>query len=270
VAGRLAGKVAIVTGSSRGLGQYCAVAFGREGAKVVVAARTEQASERLPGTIYDTAKLIEAAGGEAFPVVCNVAEQTSVEAAFKRALERFGRIDILMTNAGIQPGGSISTMEIRHLELEFRVNVFGTFYAIRAALPTMLESGSGTIITISSGASGGAGHYGATKRSVEALTLGLANELRAKGIAVNCLKPTSSIRTPGALFRRTPEQRAEYQGLSSESYEEAAILLALQTPASCTGAVYTDAETIQKFGSAEDLQRFEAMYPSSWSSSLRA
>ncbi|MGE0060390.1 MAG: SDR family NAD(P)-dependent oxidoreductase, partial [Dehalococcoidia bacterium] len=74
MAGRLAGKVAVITGSSRGLGQFCALGYGAEGAKVVVAARSEEEKDpRLPGTIYHTAKLIEEAGGEAFPVVCNVA-----------------------------------------------------------------------------------------------------------------------------------------------------------------------------------------------------
>src|SRR5271167_3072478 len=98
--GRLAGRVAIITGASRGLGQYCAVGYGREGAKVVIAARTEVESDpRLPGTIHDTVRMVEAAGGEAIAVVCNVADMESVEAMAARALEQWGRIDILMTNA---------------------------------------------------------------------------------------------------------------------------------------------------------------------------
>jgi citronellol/citronellal dehydrogenase len=268
VPGRLAGKVALVTGSSRGLGQYCALAYGREGATVVVAARTEQDTDRLPGTIFETARLIEAAGGQAVPVVCNVADQASVETAFQQVLERFGRIDVLMTNAGIQPAGGLSTMQVRHFELEFKVNVFGTFYAIRAALPGMIERRSGSIITVSSAAARSGGHYSATKRAVEGMTIGLANELRDSGIAVNCLLPTTSIRTPGALFRRTPEQRLAYQGVTSESYEEAAILLALQTAESCTGGVFSDAAANAKLGSPDTLARFRALYPASWSADL--
>jgi citronellol/citronellal dehydrogenase len=266
--GRLAGKVAVVTGSSRGLGQYCAVAYGREGATVVVAARTEQDTDKLPGTIFETTRAIESAGGQAFPVVCNVADQASVEAAFQHVLDRFGRIDVLMTNAGIQPAGKLSTIVVRHFELEFKVNVVGTFYAIRAALPGMIDRRSGSIITVSSAAARSGGHYSATKRVVEAMTIGLADELRDSGIAVNCLLPTTSIRTPGALFRRSPEQRLAYQGVSSESYEEAAILLALQTPASCTGGVFSDAAVNAKLGQPDTLERFKALYPPSWSADL--
>src|SRR5688572_21947685 len=93
MAGRLQGKVAIITGASRGLGQYCAIGYAKEGATVVVAARTETETDpRLPGTIHHTTKLIEDAGGEAFPVVCNVADNASVEAMVKQVLDRFGRV----------------------------------------------------------------------------------------------------------------------------------------------------------------------------------
>ena len=92
---RLEGKVAIITGASRGLGEYCAVGYGREGAKVVVAARTEQLTDpNLPGTIYDTAKLVEEAGGEALPLVCNVADAASIQAMVDKPpewLEEWGR-----------------------------------------------------------------------------------------------------------------------------------------------------------------------------------
>jgi citronellol/citronellal dehydrogenase len=266
--GRLAGKVAIVTGASRGLGQYSALAYGREGATVVIAARSEEATERLPGTIYETAQLIEANGGTALPIVCNVADAQSIDQMVQQVMERFGQVDVLMTNAGVQPAGGIATIQPRHFELEFKVNVFGTFHAIRSVLPHMIERGSGAIITISSVATRSGGHYSSTKRAVEAMTIGLANEVRDRGVAVNCLKPTSSIRTPGALFRRTPEQRAAYQGLTAESYEEAAVLLALQTPETCTGGVFSDAQAVARFGTPEDLARFKAMYPPEWSSEL--
>ena len=199
MAGRLQGKVAIITGASRGLGQYCAVGYAREGAKVVIAARTEtESNPQLPGTIYHTAKLVEEAGGEAFPVVCNVADAESIDAMTKAVLDKWGRIDIVMPNAAVQPPGFVSTIQPRHWELEFRVNVHGTFHTIRSALPAMIEQGSGNIITISSiAAHRGGSHYGATKRAIESMSIGLANELKDKGIAVNCLRPVGGIADAG-------------------------------------------------------------------------
>ena len=107
--GRLAGKVAITTGGSRGLGQYCAVGYGREGARVVVAARTEvEKDPNLPGTIHETVQLVEEAGGEAMAVVCNVADTDSINAMVNAVLEKWGQIDVLMNNAAVQPPGGIS------------------------------------------------------------------------------------------------------------------------------------------------------------------
>jgi citronellol/citronellal dehydrogenase len=270
MAGRLAGKVAIITGASRGLGEYCAVGYAREGARVVIAARTtEEKDPRLPGTIYHTAKLVEEAGGEAFPVVCNVADYDSVQSMTNQVLEKWGQIDVLMTNAAVQPAGRISTIQIKHWELEFKVNVHGPFYCIRAALPSMLEQRSGNIINISSVAARGGSHYGATKRAVESMTLGLANELRENQIAVNALKPVGGIETPGLLFGRAPGQvgggRSGNPDLPTpDSYVEAAILLALQTPASFTGQVCHDAEIIARLADDATRRRFRESNPKAW------
>jgi citronellol/citronellal dehydrogenase len=270
MAGRLAGMVAIITGASRGLGEYCAVGYAREGARVVIAARTtEEKDPRLPGTIYHTAKLVEEAGGEAFPVVCNVADVDSVQSMTDQVLEKWGRIDVLMTNAAVQPAGRISTIPIKHWELEFKVNVHGPFYCIRAALPSMLERRSGNIINISSVAARGGSHYGATKRAVESMTIGLANELRDSPIAVNALKPVGGIETPGLLFGRAPGQvgggRAGNPDLPSpDSYVEAAILLALQTPESFTGQVCHDAEVIARLADEATRRRFRESNPKGW------
>jgi citronellol/citronellal dehydrogenase len=272
MAGRLDGKVAVITGASRGLGQYCAVGFAREGATVVIAARTEtESNPELPGTIHETAELVRQAGGEAMAVVCNVADYESVEAMTKQVLDRYGRIDVLMTNAAVQPPGGISTIQVRHWELEFRVNVHGTFYTIRSALPSMLERGSGNIITISSIAALGGSHYGATKRAIESMTIGLSSEVSDQGIAVNCLRPVRGIATPGLMMGRGPGEvgggpRAEMP--PPDSYVEAAVLLATQTATSCTGAVMTDAEAVKRLGGEEEFQRFSAMNPPSWSESI--
>lgn len=270
MAGRLQGKVAIITGASRGLGQYCAVGYAREGARVVIAARTETATDpRLPGTIHETARMIEEAGGEAFPVVCNVGDNASVEAMVKQVLDKYGRVDILMNNAAVQPPGFNSTIQIRHWELEFRINVHGTFYGCRAVLPAMIEQQSGNIINISSTGALGGSHYGATKRAIEALAIGLAGEQRENGIAVNALKPVRGVETPGLLFARAPGQvggprPAGEQIPPPDSYVEAAVLLAMQTPETFTGQVVHDAEVIARLGDAATQQRMREINPDWW------
>ena len=249
--GRLDGKVAIITGASRGLGQHCAVGYGREGATVVVAARTEQEKDpNLPGTIYETVKLIEDAGGKAMPVVCNVADVGSIEATVSAVLNAYGRIDILMNNAAVQPPGGISVIQPRHWELEFQINVHGPFHFARAVLPVMIDQHSGNIINISSGATRGGSHYSATKRALEAFSIGLAHEQKDNGIAVNVLKPVGAIDTPGLRYRGAGTQPRPIRPdlPTPDNYVEAAILLAMQTPPTCTGEVLNDQEAVDRLG----------------------
>jgi len=266
MSGRLDGKVAVITGASRGLGQFCAVGYAKEGARVAIAARTtEVKNPELPGTIYETAELVKQAGGEALPLVCNVADYESVEAMTRAVLDEWGQIDILMTNAAILPPGTISTMQIRHWELEFRVNVNGPFYCIRSALPSMLERGQGNIINVTSVAAFGGSHYGASKRAVEAMTVGLASELEDKGIAVNCFKPVGGIPTPGTEMGRGHARRqGADQRPGPESYVEAAVLLAMQTADTFTGHVYHDASLINLLADEDTRARFRRDNPDHW------
>ena len=249
---RLQGKVAIITGGSRGLGEFCAVAYGREGATVAVAARTETAAdERFPGTIYDTAEEVTAAGGEGFPVVCNVADMESVSSMVDKVLERYGRIDIVMNNAAIWPPGTLSTMKPRHWELVVRVNINGALFTTQAVRETMVKQGSGSIINISSHAADSPGPtcYGVTKRSLEALTVGMAEDLGQYGIAVNALKPVGGIDTPGIRYSGGLAEDHLRSLPPPDRYQEAAVLLALKTPQTGTGLVVDDAEAVDRWAS---------------------
>jgi NAD(P)-dependent dehydrogenase (short-subunit alcohol dehydrogenase family) len=270
--GRLEGQVAIVTGASRGLGEYCALGFAREGARVAIAARTEEEKDsRLPGTIYHTAELIEAADGEALPVVCNVADVSSIQDMIRQVLDKWGRIDILMNNAAIQPPGVNSSIIPKHWELQYRVNVHGPFHCIRAVLPTMDEQRSGNIINISSGASSGGTPYGGTKRALEAMTEGFAAELKQQGIVVNALKPASVIETPGYLFAQVPRDELGSDAPElppPDSYVEAAVLLATQTTDTFTGRVHNDAEVIGYLADDETKRRFRELNPDYWSAMM--
>ncbi len=187
---RLAGRVAIVTGASRGLGKVMAEAFGREGASVVVAARTEEVwDQRLPGTISETAANINDAGGRAIAVRCDVAVESDLEALVNAARDAFGPIDLLVNNAALtvpgRPGGPAAPRSgmapvdpskvtdassadrtpqpvalagflgfpTRGLRRNYDINVFGPYRLMQLVAPDMIAKGSGAIINISSGAS---------------------------------------------------------------------------------------------------------------------
>ena len=170
----------------------------------------------------------------------------------------------------------------------------GPFRTIRAALPHMQAAKAGAIINISSVAAFGGSHYGATKRAIEAMTIGLARALKDQGIAVNAMRPVGAIETPGLLFGRpqgagagTPapgqaaarplaavayaEKQGQRPGLPGpDSYVEAAILLALATPDSFTGQVFNDAQLIEILASGADKARFRAENPANWVEAMTA
>jgi len=257
MAQRLKDKVVIVTGASRGLGEYCARKYGEEGAIVVVAARTEaETNPKLPGTIHSVVAAIEEAGGRAMAVACNVADQASIDAMVAKVLERYGRIDVLMNNAGILPPGNLSSIQTKHWDLEIKINFNGPFYATRAVLPAMLEQKSGSVINISSVAADRlSGAYGVIKRGLEAMTMGFAEEHKGDGIAFNALKPVGAIDTPGMHFGSDDPER--FAGLPKpDSYVEAATLLALATPATCTGGVFNDLEALARLADEVTKRRF--------------
>ena len=266
MAHRLDGRVAIVTGASRGLGQYCAMAYALEGARVAVVARSKTESNlHLPGNARVTAEMIRDYGGEAIPVICDVSDLSDVEAMAKAVFDHYGRIDVLMNNAGVVWDDPISTIPPRLFEQEIRVNLLGAFYCARAVLPFMRANHGGSMINVSGGGLDHRSHLGAIKHALEVISQGLADELRGEGIAVNCLRPAGWVDTPGTLVRAIDQRSLA----PPQSYMEAAVLLALQTAGSYTGMVKTDAEVIRDLGDPKQLSRFMALNPQSWRESLR-
>jgi citronellol/citronellal dehydrogenase len=243
---KLQGKVAIITGASRGLGKILALSFAREGARVVVAARSEVDNERLPGTIYQTAEEIKAAGGYALPVKCDVTSEESVSEMVRGALREYGRVDVLVNNAGTAAPGPIMDLTLKRWELVLRVNLTGAFLCSKAVLPAMIERQSGSIINITSiDAAGrssgftGAG-YGVSKIGLERFSYSLASEVGKYNIAVNALKPREGIATEGLMMvsHGTGSERWE----KPDKFIKAAVFLANQTAAGVTGVVASDEE----------------------------
>ena len=199
----LAGKVAIVTGASRGVGAATAVALAAQGCAVVCAARsTDAAPKRLPGTIDAVVEQIRGAGGDALAVPTNLAAEDEVVAMVARTVEHFGRLDILVNNAAITFVGDLQ-MPIKRYDLIMDVNVRAPFIAIRQAVPHMRAVGAGSIVNVSSAAAlmpvPHMSVYGVSKLALEHVTLDAARELHPDNIAVNCFRIDISVATEGFM-----------------------------------------------------------------------
>ncbi len=203
----LEGKTAVVTGSSRGIGKAIALALARDGANVVVCARTEQSTDDLPGSIGETAGLIEAMGRRVLSLRCDVTNDDDVRDVLDKTLATFGKIDILINNAGITGGGMPSFLDSTAASLDnfYRTNVRGPYVLTHLAAAKMASAGGGTIFNISSGAArnvlppgdpAGAGRrpgtgiiYGMSKAALDRLSTGVASELFDQKVAVISIYP---------------------------------------------------------------------------------
>ena len=194
---RLQGQVAIVTGSSRGVGKAVALALAREGCDVVVAAKTSDPHARLPGTIHETAAEISRLGRRSLALQCNVREYTDVERLRDETLRAFGRIDILINNAGAIHWAPVADWSAGRFDLVMGVNVRGAFLCSRAVLPAMREQRHGRIVMMSppvnASQAAGKGPYFVSKMGMTLLALAIAAEEREHGITANALWPETMI-----------------------------------------------------------------------------
>jgi citronellol/citronellal dehydrogenase len=251
---KLSGKVAIVTGGSRGLGKSIAIGFAREGANVIIAARTETESGGLPGTIYRTAEEIKDLGPDALATKCDVTDEQSVNHMMRATIEKFGRIDVLVNNAGVAFYYPVLETPLKRWELVIKVNLIGSFLCSKAVLPHMISQKSGSIINISSLAADEKDEgtvptgiaYAASKAGLDRFTTGLAAEVGQYNIAVNGLKPHRVVDTDGMRFWLKDADRSDWQ--SADMMVKAAIFLASQDSRGTTGTVATDREICKWHG----------------------
>lgn len=256
----LNGKVAIVTGSSRGIGEAIARRFAIAGAKVVVTARTvEVRDERLSGTIHTVTEAIRAMGGEATPVAANLQKKEDRERLVAATVEAYGGVDILVNNAAILvPGGTIDFDE-RYYDRMFEILVKAPFHLCQLTLPGMIERGGGSILNISSGAAihpkpkqrhADGAVYGMTKAAIERFTTGLAAEMYGNRISVNALSPSLVVATPGQMFGRRYTREMLDAAEPVEKMAEAALALVSGDPAEVTGGIRYSQEVLDAFGLA--------------------
>lgn len=241
----LAGKVAFVAGASRGIGATIAEALAREGAAVAVAARSEQEG-KVPGTIHAVADRITAAGGQATPVPCDVTSEESVEAAVAQTVSEFGGIDILIANAGVLWLGPIESTPLKRWQLCMNVNLTGVFLVTKAVIPHVKARGRGSLIAVTTTGvdmiEHGSNAYWVSKAGAERLYLGLAADLKADNIAVNCLSPSRVVLTEGWAAggggMEIPPEMVE----PPEAMASAAVLLAHQDATGITGTIQRSEE----------------------------
>ncbi|MFC1935377.1 SDR family NAD(P)-dependent oxidoreductase [Chloroflexota bacterium] len=240
------GLVAIVTGSSRGLGRAIAKEYARQMAKVVVTARPHSPTG-LAGTIRQTAQDIQQEGGEALPVPCDLSDEEQVKAMVQQVMERYGQIDVLVNNAGIMiPSEPFLEIDPERWDQLMAVNVRGPYLTCRYVLPVMMQQRRGSIINIGSRAgtsprSGGT-VYCTSKAALHMFSLCLAEEVREYNIAVNALDP-GSLKSEGASV--IPWARHDWhERMDPEVVSPSAVFLALQNAHTFTGRVVSRA----KFG----------------------
>ncbi len=222
----LHGKVALVTGASRGIGRAIAQRLASAGATVVVTARSYDSAVNLPGTLVETVSLIETAGGHAIPLAADLDDPEQRDSLITRAVDAAGGLDILVNNAGFAQYSPIATMSDEVIEQTINHYQLVPIKLAQAAIPVMRERGAGWIVNVGSVTAqmptdryddfarfGGATLYAAAKAFLGRFTVGLAAELLDDNIAVNLVAPSTAISTPGAdvyIPEEYPTEPVEY------------------------------------------------------------
>jgi citronellol/citronellal dehydrogenase len=257
----LQGKTLFITGASRGIGKAIGLAAAREGANVVIAAKSSVPNPKLPGTIHTAAADIEAAGGQALALKVDVRDEDEVRRAMEETVARFGGLDVLVNNASaIFLAGTVET-PMKRYDLMHQVNARGTFACSQAAIPHLARSANPHILNLSPPLSlqprWFAPHvaYTMAKYGMSLCVLGMAEELRERGIAVNALWPRTVIDT-AALNVLGGEQIAAH-ARTPEIVADAAVAILKRPSRACTGNFFIDDEVLRAEG-VTDLDRYAA------------
>ncbi|MBV9440557.1 MAG: NAD(P)-dependent oxidoreductase [Candidatus Eremiobacteraeota bacterium] len=256
----LAGRTLFVTGASRGIGLAIAVRAARDGANVVVAAKTVEPHLKLPGTIYSAAAEIEAAGGRALAVQCDVRFEDQITAAVRAGVAHFGGIDAVVNNASAIRLGGAADVDAKAFDLMTAIGPRATYLVTRAALPYLERSPNGHVLTLSppialsSAWLGRAPAYAWKKYGMTLLTLSFAAEFRERGIAANALWPKTTIATAAVqnLLGGDDLMRASRR---PEIVADAAHAILTRDARACTGNTFIDEDVLREAG-VDDVARY--------------
>ena len=248
----LKGKTLFITGASRGIGLAIARRAARDGANIVIAAKTAEPNPRLPGTIFTAAEEIEKEGGKALPLTVDIRHEEQIRDAVKQAVERFGGIDILVNNASaISLTGTLET-PMKKFDLMFGVNVRGTYVTTQACLPELLKAKNPHVLTLSPPLSMKTkwfqNHvaYTMAKYGMSMCVLGMAEEFRESGVAFNALWPRTIIAT--AAVNMLGGQEMMEASRTPEIMSDAAHAILTRDSRSCTGNFFIDEDLLREAG----------------------
>jgi len=258
----LAGKKIFITGGSRGIGLAIALRAAADGANIAIAAKTAEANPKLPGTIFSAAKEIEAVGGTALPIQCDIRDEDAIEAAVAKASEQFGGLDILINNASAINLTPTEKTPAKRFDLMFDVNVRGTFLTSQAAIPYLRESAKAGrnphILTLSPPLSMSPkwfkSHvaYTMSKYGMSMCVLGMSEEFKREGIAVNALWPRTAIDT--AALQMIPGVDTDFCR-KPEILADTAYIILNRDAKTTTGNFFVDDEVLASEG-ITDLEKY--------------
>src|SRR5690349_8958427 len=256
----LAGRTMFISGGSRGIGLQIALTAARDGANVVLIAKTAEPHPKLPGTVFTAAEDIEAAGGTALPIVGDIRQADQVEAAVKQTVERFGGIDICINNASAINLNRTQDLPVRRFDLMQEINARGTFVVTRACIPHLKQGTNPHILTLSPPISleprwlGGHIGYTLSKYGMSLLALGFAEELREDGVASNALWPRTLIAT-AAVQNLLGGDAAMAVSRRPELYADAAYAVITKPSRECTGNTFLCEDVLRAEG-VTDFDRY--------------
>lgn len=248
----LAGKVIFITGASRGIGREIALRAARDGAAIVVAAKTAEQHPKLPGTIFTVAQEIEELGGQALPVQMDVRDEAQVIAAVEKTLANFGRLDVLVNNASAINLSSTLNLPMKTYDLLSQINVRGTYLCSKTCLPHLLKAENPHILTMSPPLNMHAKWfkknlaYTISKFGMSMCTLGMAEEFRQQGVAVNSLWPKTIIAT-AAIANNFPAQMLD-GARKPAIVADAAYAILTSDSREITGNFFIDEEVLRSRG----------------------
>jgi len=249
----LAGKTLFITGASRGIGLAIALRAARDGANIVIAAKTAEPHPKLAGTIHTAAREVERAGGRALPLVVDVRDEVSVKGAVEQCVQRFGGLDICVNNASAINLAATEHTDMRRYDLIQSINTRGTFVTSRACLPYLAKAPNPHILTLSPPLDlqpkWFAGHlaYSLSKYGMSLCVLGIAQEYRAQGIACNALWPRTTIATAAVEFALGGPQMLR-RCRKPEIVADAAHVILSRPSRECTGQFFIDDRVLYEAG----------------------